>query len=231
MKGRQSYQPGGRSSNTVDYDTVFIPRVHRLLKLGYDRLNPAEYAESEETTITGDLVEAVADTLDYPAEDWMRFFCVHDDPPENQPKRRRVRRGRSRQRVDIRLDCAESSPRARFRFECKRLATTHMATAYLGEKGLGCFLNAEYAAADANAGMLGYVQSDDEQTWAARIERCLAKSPQKYSCRPQSPWRHEPVIADFPHTYRSGHGRGRGGQPIEIFHTFLRFCCLASDHP
>lgn len=223
MKGRQSYQPGGRSGNTVDYDAVFIPRVHRLIKLGYDRLNPAKYAESQETTITGDLAESVENMLDYPEEDWMRFFCIHDDPPENQPKHRRVRRGRSRQRVDIRLDCSEPSPRARFRFECKRLAATHTVGAYLGEKGLGCFLNVEYGAADPCGGMLGYVQSENEQTWAARIERSLVESPQKYSFRRQSPWRHKPVIEDLPHTYRSGHGRGRGRQPIEIYHTLLRF--------
>lgn len=134
MKGRQSYQLGRRSDNTADFDALFIPRVHHLIKLGYDRLNPADYAESEETAITGDLAEAVETMLDYPDKDWMRFFCIHDDPPENQPKHRRVRRGRSRQRVDIRLDCSEFSPRARFRFECKRLGVSHTAGAYLGEK-------------------------------------------------------------------------------------------------
>jgi len=223
VKGRQSYQPGGRSGNAADFDALFIPRVHHLIKLGYDRLNPAEYAKCEETAVTGELVEAVGDVLDYPGENWMRFFCIHDDPPENQPKHRRVRRGRSRQRVDIRLDCSEFSPRARFRFECKRLGAGHTAGGYLGEKGLGCFLNAEYAAADPCGGMLGYVQSEDEQTWAARIERSLIDSPQKYSLRHESPWRHEPVIEDLPHTYRSGHGRGRGRQPIEIYHSLLRF--------
>jgi len=67
VKGHQSYQPRGRWDNAVDYDASFIPRVHRLIKLGYDRLNPAEYTETEETTITGDLAEAVEEVLDYPA--------------------------------------------------------------------------------------------------------------------------------------------------------------------
>jgi hypothetical protein len=102
VKGRQSYQPGGRSGNAADFDALFIPRVHHLIQLGY-------------------------------------------------------------------------------------------------------------------------VQSEDEQTWAARIERGLIHSPQKYSLRHQSPWRHEPVIEDLPHTYRSGHGRGPGRQPIEIYHSLLRF--------
>jgi len=55
---------------------------------------------------------------------------------------------------------------------------------------------------------LGYDQSENGQTWAARIERSLMESPQKDAFRRQSRWRHEPVIKDLPHTYRSGHGRG-----------------------
>jgi hypothetical protein len=223
VKDRQSYQPDGGSKNTADYDVLFILRVHRLIRLGYGRLQHVKYATCEETTITGDLVEAVEGLLDYPDENWMRFFSVYDDPPENQPKHRRVRRGRSRQRVDIRLDCSESSPRARFRFECKRLGPSHTAGAYLGEQGLGCFLNAGYAAADSWGGMLGYVQSENEQIWAARIEQGLLEAPQKHSLRDQSPWRHEPVIEDLPHTYRSDHGRGRGRRRIEIYHVLLRF--------
>jgi hypothetical protein len=86
VKGCQSYQLGRRSDNTADFDALFIPRVHHLIKLGYDRLNPAEYTESEETAITGNLAEAVERMLDYPDKDWMQFFCIHDDPPEHQPK-------------------------------------------------------------------------------------------------------------------------------------------------
>lgn len=74
------------------------------------------------------------------------------------------------------------------------------------------------------AGMLGYVQSDDEQTWADRIGQRLVESTKDYSLRRESPWRHEPVIEELPHTYRSGHGRGRGRKPIEIYHALLRFC-------
>jgi hypothetical protein len=92
VKDRQSYQPDGGSKNTADYDVLFILRVHRLIRLGYGRLQHVKYATCEETTITGDLVEAVEGLLDYPDENWMRFFSVYDDPPENQPKHRRVRR-------------------------------------------------------------------------------------------------------------------------------------------
>ena len=43
--GSTSYQPGGASENSEDYERQFVPRVHRLIKLGYDRLNPRQYAQ------------------------------------------------------------------------------------------------------------------------------------------------------------------------------------------
>ena len=60
------HQPIRRSDNIDDYDHFFIPRVHRLIKLGYDRLNPAKHATAEEPAITGDLVEAIDAVLDDP---------------------------------------------------------------------------------------------------------------------------------------------------------------------
>jgi hypothetical protein len=204
---------------------LFIRRVHQLVQLGYDRLHPAKYAADEETAITGDLVEAIDATLDDPAAQWMRFYSIHDDPPENQPRRRgqQRRRGRERKRVDIRLACSERSPRTRFRFECKRLADNRSVARYLGKDGLGCFLRSDYASGDMRAGMIGYMQADDEETWAGEIEQQLNQSPQAYSLQETGRWRREPIIAELQHTYLSTHRRGRGHRPIDIYHTLLRF--------
>ena len=225
MIGSRSRQPSRRSGNFGDYDRLFIPRVHTLLKLGYDRLTPKQYAREEETAITGDLVESIEAVLDYPTGDWMRFYSVYDDPPVNEPRRRgrRRRRGRERRRVDIRLASSKTSPRTRFRFECKRLDATRGVDRYLGGEGLGCFLAGKYAQQDSRAGMVGYVQSDSEDTWARRIATALGASADEYAVRHDSPWRHEPVIKELEHTYRSGHGRGRGRGAIEVYHTLLRF--------
>ncbi len=155
----------------------------------------------------------------------MRFYSVHDDPPVHDAKgrRRQRREGKYRKRVDIRLDSAETSPRARFRFECKRLGRGYPAGRYLGAKGLGCFLRGDCACQDPRAGMLGYVQSDDESAWAGKIAAKLAAAPGQYLVHPNSPWRQELIIRELAHTYRSGHGRGRGQSPITIYHTLLRF--------
>ena len=223
MISPKSHQPIRRSENAADYDSLFISRIHELLQRGYDRLTPSQYARAEETAITGDLVESIEYLLDYPTENWMRFYSVYDDPPVNEPRSRhnKRRKGRGRRRVDIRFDCSEDSPRARFRFECKRLGEGHAAGQYVGPTGLGCFLKSEYAAKDVRAGMLGYIQSHDEATWASRIEIALAKSADEFAVRVA--WRRTPVLANLKHTYRSTHGRGRGRRTILIYHTLLRF--------
>jgi len=221
----RSHQPSRQSDNAGDYDRLFVIRVHSLLKLGYEVLRASDYAREEETAITGDLVEAIDKTLDGAAEEWMRFFSVHDDAPVNDVKRRgrQRRKGKHRNRVDIRLDSGETSPRSRFRIECKRLGRGTGVKRYLGRNGLGCFLSGEYARDDHRAGMLGYVQSADEDTWASKIEKALLKWPRDYACREESRWRHEPVIDGLKHTYRSGHARAYGGPPIEVLHSLLRF--------
>ena len=226
MISSKSQQPARRSDNLADYDRLFIPQVHRLIALGYHRLNPRQYAKDQETAITGDLTQQIEEVLDSPTAPWMRLYSVYDDPPVNEPRRRgrQRHRGRKRKRVDIRFVWHKTSPRTRFRFECKRLGKGYAVGRYLGSQGLGCFLRAEYAREDARAGMLGYVQSDDEQTWADKIEKRLIGSAREYSLRAESPWRRETVIKELAHTYRSGHGRGRGRRPIEIYHTLLRFC-------
>ena len=74
--------------------------------------------------------------------------------------------GKSRPRVDIEFERVVRGKRPRLRFEAKRLnsATGHTVAKYLGEEGLGCFLSGKYPMMHAEAGMLGYVQGEDEPT-------------------------------------------------------------------
>jgi hypothetical protein len=164
MKHPRSYQRRVTSDNRSDYEQLFIRRVHDLIRLGYDKLCASTYATQEETVITGDLAEAIEGVLEYPNEDWVRFYRVYDDPPLNESLAGLRRRGKRRRRVDIKLDSSEVSPYTRFCFEAKRLGKSTPISRYLGADGLGCFLSGSYAGAERRGGMLGYVQSDDEQT-------------------------------------------------------------------
>ena len=224
MRHARSYQRRSASANRSDYEQLFIRRVHELVKLGYDRLCPSAYTTQEETVITGDLVEAIESILEYPNEDWMRFYRVYDDPPLNESMTATRRQGKRRRRVDIKLDSSEVSPYTRFCFEAKRLGKGNPVSRYLGAEGLGCFLSGSYAGAERRGGMLGYVQSDDEQTWAAKIEKELTSSPKSFGLQTQrSNFRLYQISPQLHHTYVSEHRRTTDGKRLQIYHSFLIF--------
>jgi hypothetical protein len=226
--GRRSFQPDSDTSNRDDFDEVFVRRVHSLIHLGYGRLIPAKYVTAQETEITGDLAYEIEGILEEATENWMLFFRVYDDPPVNLPKKKGksavVGKGRARKRVDIKLDSSETSPYTRFQFESKRLGKNNSEGKYLGSDGLGCFLSGDYANAESRAGMLGYVQQHDEDTWATRLETAIANDITVYRITSDGGWVCNPPIAEFPHTYVTCHNRGKDLVPIRLYHSLLRFC-------
>jgi hypothetical protein len=199
LKERSHFQPPGVSANGKAYTDVFVRRVHTLLALGYAMLTPTEFIYAEEEHITGELVAAIEDVLDSAPPVWAGPFSVHEEPRE----RHQSRKGKGRKRLDIRLDSSEVTPRARLRFEAKRLGPHHGTSVYLGDEGIQRFLDGRYARHDPIAGMLGYVA--------------------KLGLRSASPWRAERLADGLQFTYCSGHDRPTIGEPIEIFHTFLLF--------
>jgi hypothetical protein len=224
MKHPRSYQRRSASANRSDYERLFICRVHDLIKWGYDRLCASAYATQEETVITGDLAEAIEGILEYPNEEWMRFYRVYDDPPVNESIAAPRRKGKRRRRVDIKLDSSEVSPYTRFCFEAKRLGKSNPVSRYLGADGLGCFLSGSYAGAEQRGGMLGYVQSDDEQTWVAKIDEAFTSSPKSFCLQTQqSHFRLNQITAQLRHTYVSEHCRTTDGKQLQIYHSFLIF--------
>lgn len=213
--------PHGCSDNTDELRRVFIWRVHQLLKLGYDRLNAAQFQAAEERDISGELVHAMEQVCDDPkSEDWISHFDPHDDPPVHDSKRK----GKRRCKVDIKVVSLQYRPRQRFSFEAKRLRNSRSVKAYLGREGLGCFLRGDYARNADAAGMLGYVQSGDLQDWASKIKTTLAKSPRRYYLRKINDWLQQDLKANIHHVYRSNHDRNRSLHPIDIYHTLLVFC-------
>ena len=125
--------------------------------------------------------------------------------------------------MDIRLDSSEVRPRARLRFEAKRLGPNHSASVYLGGEGMQRFLDGRYARCDPIAGMLGYVQAGTPGDWALKIEQAISKKAARLGLRNSSPWRAEQLAEGLEFTYCSRHDRPTIGHPIEIFHTLLPF--------
>jgi hypothetical protein len=196
-----------------------VRRVHTLIALGYAMLTPGNFARAEEEHITGELVDAIDDVLDSAPPAWAGPFSVHEEPRE----RHQTRKGKGRRRLDIRLDSSEVRPRARLRFEAKRLGPNHGASVYLGGEGMQRFLDGRYARNDPVAGMLGYVQAGSPGDWAVKIERAIEKDATRLGLRRSSPWRAKPLADGLQFTYCSGHDRPTIGPPIEIFHTLLLF--------
>lgn len=212
-------QPGGFSSNSVYLRRVFVRRVHQLVLLGYGRLIPSAYEKAEEPSISGDLVEAIDHVLSERDEPWMSMFSVHDDPPINDGRRK----GKRRKRVDLRIDSGAVRPRARFRFESKRLGRRHTAKIYLGTDGLGCFLRGDYAGEEDQAGMLGYVQRGNLGDWSKKIAQEFAKAPALYAVDSEAPFSVESTRSTVSQAFHSRHNRSAVGRPILIDHILLIF--------
>lgn len=212
-------KPKGSSSNASDLHAVFVRRVHQLVLLGYERLLPTTLVSEQEPAITGYLVDEIDKVLSERRNSWMTAFSVHDDPPVNDGRRK----GKQRKRVDLRIDSGRFRPRARFRFEAKRLGKLHPVTIYLGAEGLGCFLRGDYAREEDTAGMIGYVQHGDLDDWSKKIKDELCRSPTEYKNDRQLQFsQHSFPSLPLLKTYRSKHHRAKIHRSIVLIHTLLK---------
>lgn len=203
------------------YCRALREHAHHLIARGYEQLRNAVFTEAEEQTITGALVSEMRRVLESEtdAPTWASHYSIHEDPPLSVPGRR----GRARPRVDIELERLAPGRRPRLRFEAKRLCSPgHPVRSYLGEEGLGCFLSEKYPTTHGEAGMLGYVQSEDEGTWAAQLAHRLDQGGEEYRSVPP-PFAQQAVDPALLHTYASHHQVRSGEERIVVHHVLLRF--------
>ena len=67
--------------------------------MGYARLTPENFATSEETVITGELVRAMYDVME--SADAPSWFVHYELPKDDHPMNVPGRQGKSRPRIDI----------------------------------------------------------------------------------------------------------------------------------
>ena len=101
------------------------------------------------------------------------------------------------------------------------LGTNNGAGRYFGQDGIGRFPDGSYAADQEVGGMLGYVQSDDCDTWAGRLAAYLEQA--KHQITKDGGWTLSHLIGNLTHTFSSKHRRPSRSPPIEILHTLLAF--------
>ncbi len=98
---------------------------------------------------------------------------------------------------------------------------------YLGEEGLGCFLSGDYARDDAEAGMLGYIQSADAEFWASQIESKLSENDALYQVIENARWRPRRFPRGPAHGFVSLHERKAIGKTVTVYHSLLSFVALS----
>ena len=212
-------QPCPKSRNKPAYQTSFVTRSHSILWMGYERLDARSFAGSQEEDITGELTRALQCALQDPRSPrWAKNFWAQEETRVHGHERL----GKRRFRIDIQIMQHGIARRPRFRFEAKRLHDTSSRSEYLGNDGLGCYLDGRYADDDEIAGMLGYVQQGTVKAHAESLAEALKANPETYRVTERGQWTEFQVVKTLL-TFRSIHKRLRSLPRIVLLHTLLSF--------
>jgi hypothetical protein len=165
------------TENRDDYNAAFIRNVHFLLESAYQKLTPGQFYKSEEDDITGALCDVMRELTEVaPTQRWMHCFHVEDQHPVSGNRRADglERRGKRRPKIDIRLVYKSFLPNPTYCIEAKRLYRSDSISEYISGEGIGAFTCGEYAKSDATAGMLAYIQAQDEKSWLLKLRRHIS---------------------------------------------------------
>ena len=89
---------------------------------------------------------------------------------------------------------------------------------------MGEYLAGNYARDSHEAGMLGYVQTENQSAWADRISSVIGKRAAVVMLTQDGQWTRVDMAVGLPYIYRTKHNRPALGRPITLFHIFLSFC-------
>jgi hypothetical protein len=137
---------------------------------------------------------------------------------EDNPTKGENRTGKSRRRLDIVIQCSNSTPRQNYIFEAKRLATSgYPISKYLGEEGLQLFVEGIYACDCPEVGMIGYVQKGTFEHWEKEL---FEKLPIKTELLTKKKPKKIRIIDDLEYEWISEHDR-KINKPVTVYHIFL----------
>lgn len=188
-----------------------------LIWLGYQRMQQTDFSTSEEDDITGELTRHMDEITQ--AEDgppWAEHYTVREQIRSHCPDRL----GKRRPIVDVEFERHKHGIRPRLRFEAKRLGYGAGVGGYLGNEGLGAFLDCYYSRTHDEAGMLAYIQEGDEPAWVEKLAAALISS--RYRVLRDAGWEHLEVTDGPPYTYRTIH-TDRENARLLMLHVLLRF--------
>lgn len=195
-----------------------------MIAAGFARLDVASLGEDEDT-ITQRLRQAMDRFVnDARSPEWCNFFHVREEARIDDSGKT----GKSRERVDIEIECSTARPRPVFSFEAKPLRDSHSVANYVGPDGLGCLCRGMYASDFDFGGMLGYVCKPMREEWIEKIQRKLDKERATHGLAPTGPvWTVAHLAEGLGESRCSVHER-KGLAAIEVYHSFV-LCYAVSD--
>jgi hypothetical protein len=199
---------GFNSNIRQQYFDSFRENVHQLIAWGYNDIKIKLNSDTEEEDISGELALAIDKRLNHKSiEKKFRRFAVHNEKPYSS----KGERGKRRRKLDVVLE-ATGTRRLEYVFEAKRLKTNGFPIGeYLGDSGLGCFLQNIYAQEHQEAGMLAYIQDKDIKYWFSQLSGKIGSQLKPIS-----------VIPVIQNEWYSIHKRTDNSN-IRISHIFLDF--------
>lgn len=199
------------------YTSALRSHALTLIALGYARMSLANFKAAEEDAITGELKREMQAVIESEfAPEWTEHYSVQDQVRDDAPGKL----GKERPIVDVEFVRNKHGRRPRLRFEAKRLGPNHPASGYFGDGGLEAFVTGYYGRTHEDAGMLGYVQSHDEATWADKLAKASADRTTQLSIEKQ--WAEFPGEGFPPFTYSTQH-RDHLQNTLNVFHVLLNF--------
>src|SRR4029077_3405806 len=193
---------------------------HQLLAWAHSDIRLSLHSGLNEPSITGLLGDAMKARLNsaYTPEEYDHYTVLDQEPisPSGQL-------GNDRLRLDLCVVRSGVRPRLAYIFEAKRLRTHGFPIGkYVGEGGMGDFLECRYGSTSPEAVMIGLFQNRDVTYWKAELERVFDED--RRALLPQldilDDLRPVQVHDSFPDELQSGHRR-RNALYIRMLHIFL----------
>jgi hypothetical protein len=148
---------------------------------------------------------------------------LHYSSGDQQPVSPEGQLGNNRLRLDITVIRNGIRPRLTFIMEAKRLRTGGFPIGkYVGDGGMGDFIDCRYGADQPEAAMVALFQNRDSSYWHSELRRMLEEdqSSGRFPLGMREGLCAINVLDDIPNEWVSRHER-RNGSSIRLFHIFL----------
>ena len=210
--------------------SLYLERVrlhaHQLLAWAHSDIRPKLNRDLDEPSITGLLCDAMKDRLgrqDTSTE--YDHYTIGDQVPISPYGQL----GNDRLRLDICVTRSGVRPRPTYVLEAKRLRTNGFPIGkYVGDGGIGHFIECRYAVGSPEAVMVGLFQNRDASYWQGELKRVFDEDCANSGLRLDIMENLTPayIIDSLPNELQSSHRR-RDASRIRLFHIFLD--CAVED--